>query len=340
MILPPRPILEQVADFIHGIIGEYPKREPVRRFFNIDKRAFDLLLSQIAARHWPNALRRIKRNGFSEKSNPGIASTVLFYPVLTDIIKTIDESIEYLDDLVDKYLEMRAVWFVGAGVSFEAEIGWQTVKAALRRCLAYKISSKDFEKEWKTDGKGGRLWKELRAMPEAMAKFKQAIASYIKSVKQKGKISKAHRLLANLWKKGKIEHLICFNWDDFIEYSIKSTIPIAYGSITGSIGKIHFWKPCGCVTHVDKPWLFPDQDIKLPPQLIDALAANIPRIGITVGFGGSVNFDKKYLKHLMGEGTYIYDIRPVLKPSVDLGDVSIKVGATFALDFIAKKILK
>jgi hypothetical protein len=173
-----------------------------------------------------------------------------------DFVKETKESFRNLKRLLED-TENKSVIFIGAGTSFEAELGWTIVKTCLYQCFDGICSTEQVDREYDTDGRGGHLWEKLESDERALM-FKELFSNQVKG--KKGQ--KIHGYLRDFIKKhNKVEHLVCFNWDNLIEDKQGFNVNIYNGTEDCTGGGI-IWKPCGCVMRTDLPWVFPHKNEK------------------------------------------------------------------------------
>lgn len=336
-------VLKNVQRIAHKVIRDLrtiPHADHFHGFLLIDRDAFNVIIKEIALHFWDECKSTADSKGIGNDETA--VAQLLWGYVFYKLLETLPEGFDNLEDLVSTYSQASAVWFVGAGVSLDARTGWLSVKESLRHCLMNGISQNDFEDEWARDNEGGDLWKNLRGNTKIEKKFKDTFAGHVRTVISSPKgPADSHKDIANLWNSSLIEHLICFNWDNYIEHSMGQQIEICYGDDPVAPGtKVCFWKPCGCVSQPHKTWIYPDQqDIILNPHLCEEIEkASKPRIGIVVGFSGTQRFGKEEIEECLGTGVKTYDIRPQIWCERDLGEKPVKCGALYAISFMAEKV--
>ena len=146
--------------------------------------------------------------------------------------------------------------------------------------------------------------------------------------------SRSHLMLADLFARGKVTQIICFNWDHFIEHG--RNFPVVIGESNPGTQPGRFWKPHGCTTRPDEPWVFPDQPIRLNPFFRDSMTTRpaAARLAISVGFSGSAGFNRTQIADLVGNVDML-DIRPLYRRGNDLG-TPISLGSEYALSWLSK----
>lgn len=290
------------------------------RFLESDRVGLRELLEAAIRDQWNK-----NENIANQVQDHGIIVAFLFDLAFSQFIEKTRSSFKNLEKLLEDFYEHRSIIFIGAGISFETGFGWNLIKTCLRLCTDYTDEQVD-EKI-----KDGSIWQELRGMMKE-EEFKRLLSDDVAQKKPR----LPHRCLAEFIKYDKVEHLVCFNWDDFIERNQ------GFGVVTGNGAKESesdiVWKPCGCVTRPDLPWAFPDEEVVdlLNQNFVDEIQ-KAARIGIIAGFSGTSGFNKRYIQNILGN-VNTYDIRPAIEPGNPLGEFFIGLGATYVFKQMFNKI--
>lgn len=239
--------------------------------------------------------------------------------------------------LIDEGIHERdLVLFLGAGISFDSEVGWQSIQGALAQSL--EITPGEVEK--RLDEDFFEPFRDLRTRGK-VDEFQDVLSRYITN-RHTAQPNEAHTLIADLLNEKRVEHLVCFNWDDFIEdeYTKKTGEKWVFRSTEESLsGMIGYWKPHGCVTNSRINWVLPCDPINLPTRFLDDIANKSLRTVLCLGFAGGSNFTQDELIAWFGTGTFLYDIRPNVDEGSALG-TSICHSAGFVLKQITDELNK
>lgn len=245
------------------------------------------------------------------------------------------KSVNNLKDLISKLRELKGIFFVGAGVSFEADLGWVITDEALFSCFE-GTPREDLAKKGKID-RGHELWLELRRRGEVFD-FQQRFCEAVKAKEPEY----PHHYLVELIKLGKVEHLVCFNWDNLIETAYQRVHghlpPVVYGSEKPR-NEDWFWKPHWCVTKPNEEWVLPCDSVVLNPYFAEGAKKKYKKekksliVVVCIGFSGSELFTKEHIRELFGSYIALYDVRPHIEEGREFGE-TIYFSASKALNEI------
>jgi hypothetical protein len=248
----------------------------------------------------------------------------------------IKQEAKRLQQLLDDISEQVIILFIGAGISFDSDFGWKTICAA----LAYSLNKPREAVRTELEKDFCKPFQDLKIQRKTSL-FKKTLRNYVLQ-QRLAKPNSAHSLIAELLAQDRVEQIVCFNWDNFIEE--------AYAKRTGKrVDVIHkgesrsstpgFWKPHGCVTRLDIDWVLPCEPIQIPTQFLDSVADPMARCVLCLGFKGGASFTKDELELWFGIGTPVYDIRPGIDERKALG-LSIAHSGKFVLERIVKELGK
>lgn len=247
------------------------------------------------------------------------------YPYVSYYIKrNIDWifNLKKIDELVDAIQEGKGFFIIGAGVSYEADID-----PNLKRCLiqtfilTFKKSrreevkkqlEKDISSLWEKiiSSKNSKKTKQKRLWHEFKKTFKTNIEQIDPAL--------SHKIIAELYLSKYIYHIVTFNQDDLIERASNNRIKAVIGDDCIPLeDKKIIWKPHGCVTNDEVPWILPYEKGKVPKELLNRLKKEplkrIYYVLVDIGYSGrdkaAVNLFKLVKKY--GKERYSINKYPI-----------------------------
>jgi hypothetical protein len=309
----------------------------VKEFARRDTRGFERLAHSTGEALWNN----IDQVLAPLETDYGLASSIIMNIAGKEFHGRLRASFNHLVKLKAALREYKWVVFVGAGVSFGADFGNETVNGCVANCCG--VALEEVRAEYRRMGLRYKYWDMMDAAKVADFKLKLTQAVDDKKHTTDDWRSDGHKLLGDMFENGKIEHLVCFSWDDLIEYG--RGFAVVVGISEAAPTNARFWKPHGCVSrHADPayPWILPNQPSQIHPALVNLFHRFIKnkksRVAISIGFSGDSNFTISDIKGYLG-GVDALDIRPEYKANRDLG-ILISLGASYALYWLQEYILK
>lgn len=316
-------VLSQTISFIEDFFKgrRLSFSDQLDRLITNDKPSFDLMITELANYHW-----QFKDASLNEEELiPWLAGMVW-----RDLVPKLRDTFHNLPIMLEQVSSTGSIVFViGAGVSFDSKLNWETIIGCLARCLPDK-SEEEIEREFRTNGRGGKLWDELERR-RAIQNFRDHLKSDVSGKKPR----RPHELIADFILADKCRLALCFNWDDFVERVLTNTIQVIVGDqIPSSFTLPILCKPHGCVRFDAVPWVLPNKNVAIPNSIKEALNRVTGSVTIlNVGFSGGANFGLSELRALVPGARGIWDIRPVCRPS-DPGAMgkAVRIGAKYALE--------
>jgi len=158
--------------------------------------------------------------------------------------------------------------------------------------------------------------------------------------------SEAHRDLVELFYNGKIQVLICLNWDILIEKAYRERyngdVPKVIKSEPIKVNGPFMWKPHGCVSNNKIPWIlsYEKKDLfsindRVRTQMVKS-CNKTPYVFVTIGYSGK----EDAINGLLNDPSEKYCIGNKRVQSIKGRDlIFIKLTASEALDVIKSKII-
>ena len=318
------PIVETA---IKDYSGEYSKE--FHEFLEKDGASVRLLIRELSNHVWQDPRNE---NLFTGPLDVDFPAPTIAGLVWTHLSTTLRNSSVVLDRLKEEFRAGSALLIVGAGISFDSGFNWVTVQRCLRRCFPRENLDPVFE----LDQRGGPLWQRLRDEKlegeDKVVVFRRHLSAEVRRMDPK----QAHRHIKDFLERGKVLHVVCFNWDDFIErdspFIQERTV---YCNEQPRFSETPLlWKPHGCVTKMGpQRFRLPDEGISLSPHAISTIKRTPGSlVPITMGFSGSSYFSANELRGIINGTWPIFDVRPVAMPNTKMGDIMISLGATYVLE--------
>jgi hypothetical protein len=211
-------------------------------------------------------------------------------------IPKITNNYKKLKELIRNIKSKKAVFVIGAGVSFEADVNPLLIEGVVYQILKnkFKKDETNFINKWEDKEKQKSLWIKHLHKQKTRKKFQEDLISVLSNTEP----AASHKYIASLFlDTKKILCLICLNWDELIENVDKDNFRKKIEKVVKrdmlSSERDFMWKPHGCASRPDKEWILPYEGIRLTnfnksvkQKMNEINGDGNPYVLVTIGYSG------------------------------------------------------
>jgi hypothetical protein len=183
---------------------------------------------------------------------------------------------------------------------------------------------------------------------DAVLEFQERLCSVIQRETRSHDAS--HKALAHLLHEQVVVHVVSLNWDQYIESALDEVGKDRKG-YRRPLNAVYFqdepksdewlWKPHGCTSQPNRPWVLPHQGVQLNPHFrticheIRSRNDGSGWIVLSIGLSATDTFDFSTLEDIFMPGTLTVDVRPEIphaRGKKAMGTASIHMTSTWVLN--------